>query len=277
MSENYRAIMICDLNNPKSQAYADVSIETWKDVEKVEIEKWQCYTPDTMQEADCWKRMPWAPNLKSSMGKYRDEPHYITPTEQACLTSMFHWWEHIKDTHERVIILEHDAYVRDSKKLNMLIDLIPTTDLWSAGIAAECITMSPMFVDVMMDKWKDVENPGMHIDAGPMAELHTGAHDFMHWDKKHPEYHRSVCERYQVPRRKRFLWPTKFEQNQLGYGNDINMIFNGEEGVQRAPVTQCYYPGVNTIEHHSKLGDIMGEYSKGSYRQMEILDKLDYE
>ena len=62
----------------------------------------------------------------------------------------------------------------------------------------------------------------------------------------------------------------------LAQGNDPRLIFKGKTGLQRAPVTQCYYPGVNTIKHHKKMGDLMNDYSAGSRRQMEILDKLDY-
>ena len=63
----------------------------------------------------------------------------------------------------------------------------------------------------------------------------------------------------------------------LAQGNDPRLIFKGKTGLQNAPVTQCYYPGVNTIEHHKTRGDLMNDYSAGSRRQMEILDKLDYE
>ena len=267
--------MITDFNNPKSVAYKDVSMKTWKKVSNVEVEPWQCYTPETMKESDHWPRMRWEPTLKSSAGKYSDVGHTITPTEQACLTSMYHWWEHILNTHERVIILEHDAFVRDPKKLESLVEQIPYTDLWSAGIAAECITFSPMFAKILFKKW--IPNPpDMWIDAGPMAELWTGAYHFQEWKKMHPEYSESVMEQYRLKRHDSFLWCTGTESNMLAQGNDPRLIFKGKTGLQRAPVTQCYYPGVNTIKHHKKMGDLMNDYSAGSRRQMEILDKLDY-
>jgi len=275
--EKFRAVMITDLNNPISVAYNKVSKETWKDVKSVEVEDFQCFTPETMKEAACWKLMPWAPGFKSSAGKYRDVGHTITPTEQACLTSMFHWWNHIRTTGEQVIILEHDAYVRNPKKLMSLVEHIPHTDLWSAGIAAECITMSQMFAKHLFKKWEDVENPGMHIDAGPMAELWTGAYHFEDWKKKHPQYTLSVKQRFGLEHMKSYLWPTRHEQNLLGYGNDPRKIFSGKVGLMNAPVTQCYFKGKNTIEHHKDLGDLTKDYSKGSIRQMEILDKLDYD
>ena len=115
--EKFRAVMITDFNNPKSVAYKDVSMETWKKVSNVEVEPWQCYTPETMKESDHWPRMRWEPNLKSSAGKYKDVGHTITPTEQACLTSMYHWWEHILHTHERVIKTLRDWKIRIDESL----------------------------------------------------------------------------------------------------------------------------------------------------------------
>ena len=87
---------------------------------------------------------------------------------------MFHWWKHIADTDERIIIMEHDAFVRDPDKTNMLVSQIEDHDLWCIGIAAECITMSPRLAKFAMDKWLDKMQI---IDAGPLAELWTLIHD----------------------------------------------------------------------------------------------------
>ncbi|NCX87458.1 MAG: hypothetical protein EBX05_11865, partial [Rhodobacteraceae bacterium] len=45
----------------------------------------------------------------------------------------------------------------------------------------------------------------------------------------------------------------------------------------RSPVTQCYYPGKNTIIHHKTKGDLTNDYNKATIAQMEILESLDYE
>ena len=44
----FKAVMICDFNNPISMAYSEVAIKTWEPIEAVEVERWQCYTPETI-------------------------------------------------------------------------------------------------------------------------------------------------------------------------------------------------------------------------------------
>ena len=105
--------MICDYKNPTSVAQSKIALKTWEDVKNVKVERFQCYTPDTLDTAPF--DINWG--KYSSAGKYKKDRHEITPTEKSCLTSMFHWWKHIADTGEQVIILEHDAYVRNPKKM----------------------------------------------------------------------------------------------------------------------------------------------------------------
>ena len=100
----------------------------------------------------------------------------------------------------------------------------------------------------------------MWIDAGPMAELWTGAYHFQNWKRKNPEYAESICAQYGLKRQDSFLWCTGGENNMLAQGNDPRLIFKGKTGLQRAPVTQCYYTGVNTIKHHKKMRDLMNDY-----------------
>ena len=257
----YKAKMICDFNNPISLAYANVAKKTWDDVEDVEVELWQCYTPDTEYNAPF--SVPWGEY--SSASKYKKIKHKITPTERCCLTSMFHWWKHIADTGERVIILEHDAYVRDVKKTNMMVEQIDDHELWCIGIAAECITMSPRLARFAMDKWLDKMQI---IDAGPLAELWTLIHDWGNMMRKRDK---------QV---KQTTWPTAGMRNLLGSGkvltlDDGRKILTGKRGLQRAPVTQCYFPGKNTIVHNKQKGRIL--YNDATFKQMEILEDLSYD
>ena len=75
-----------------------------------------------------------------------------------------------------------------------------------------------------------------------------------------------------VQRRNRILWPTLFSNNTLGEGNNLKRVIKGKVGFQNAPVTQCYYPKVDsTIKHHKKLGSV---YQAGTFRQMEVLESL---
>ena len=55
-------------------------------------------------------------------------------------------------------------------------------------------------------------------------------------------------------------------------GNNLVDVIKGKVGLQNAPVTQCYYPGHNTLEHHKTIGD--AQYHKGTMRQFHILEKL---
>ena len=257
----YRAVMICDFDNPVSMAYANIARKTWDDVKNVEVELWQCYTPATLFKAPF--SIPWGEY--SSASKYKTVKHKITPTEKACLTSMFHWWKHIGDKNERVIILEHDAYVRNPKKVEMLVDQIEEHDMWCIGIAAECITMSPRIARFGMDKWLDKMQL---IDAGPLAELFTLAHD---WGNHCMKLNREVDW---------ITWPTGHMKNLLSRHKlyrvaDGRLINSGKKGLQNAPVTQCYYPGKNTIIHNKYKGGI--HYKDATYNQMEILESLDYE
>lgn len=262
----YRAIMICDLNNPVSVAYSKIAIDTWKDVRGVEVERWQCYTPDTLHTAPF--EINWG--KYSSAGKYKRNKHEITPTEKACLTSMFHWWKHIAETDERVIILEHDAYVRDPESLSTLIKMMPTFDLWNPGIAMECCSLSPYFAKYCMKKWLKI---GEVIDAGPMAELWTAMEEWIQvvamYDNKLENQIRTDLG---VPARNKIMWPTIFSDNTIGIGNFINETLKGRVDKRTAPVTQVYCPGKNTLVHHSKLGGI--GYGDKTYRQMEIIDDL---
>ena len=259
----YRAVMICDFDNPVSMAYANIAKKTWDDVSNVEVELWQCYTPATEFKAPF--SIPWGE--WSSASKYKNVKHKITPTERCCLTSMFHWWKHIGDTGERVIILEHDAYVRNPKKVEMLVDQIPQHDMWCIGIAAECITLSPRVARFGMDKWLDKMQL---IDAGPMAELFTLIHD---WGNHCGKQRKRIEPKFTT-------WPTGHTKNLLGRNiiktvKDGKLLNQGKKGLQNAPVTQCYYPGKNTIVHHKQKGGI--HYKDDTYNQMEILESLDYE
>ena len=70
----------------------------------------------------------------------------------------------------------------------------------------------------------------------------------------------------------RVLWPTLHNDLKLGMGNDLKRVLKGKVGLQNAPVTQCYFPGHNTLSHHETIGD--DQYHKGTMRQFHILEKL---
>ncbi|NCX92435.1 MAG: hypothetical protein EBX03_12785 [Rhodobacteraceae bacterium] len=133
--------------------------------------------------------------------------------------------------------------------------------------------MSPRLAKFGMDKWL---NRMQIIDAGPMAELWTLIHDFgnaMFKRQRDPKFNNDL---------KFTTWPTRHMKNLLGRTKlyrvpDGKEILNGTRGLQRAPVTQAYYPGKNTIVHHKTMGDLTNAYNKTTLAQMEILESLDYE
>ena len=261
-----RAVMICDYRNPISVAYSKIALKTWKPVKNVEVERFQCYTPDTINEAPF--DINWG--KYSSAGKYKKIRHEITPTEKACLTSMFHWWKHIADTDEQVIILEHDAYVTNPKKMMQLVDALHDKDIWIPGMAMECCTMSPRFAKYCMKKWLKI---GEMIDAGPMAELWTALEEWDAYVRRHGnKVEMEILTEMNLKKRSRVLWPTLHSTNKLGMGNNLTAILKGKTGLQNSPITQCYYPGHNTLEHHATIG--AAQYHQGTMRQFHILEKL---
>jgi hypothetical protein len=262
---NFRAVMICDFNNPISMAYSKVALKTWEPIKNVKVERWQCYTPDTLDSATF--EVPWGKYSSASKYSKPGKAHKITLTEKACLTSMFHWWKHIAESGEKVIILEHDAFVRHPEKLNSMLEDWKDWDVWCPGIAAECIYINQDMAKFMMRDWLEFKRT---IDAGPLAEIHTKIWQYTK-SKMNPRYPKI-----------RALWPTLGFKNEISEVIDVtwdqkvnDMVMRGLIGTQTAPVTQCYYPGKQTIQHHKKLGKI--GYKDATYNQMEILESLDYE
>ena len=136
-------------------------------------------------------------------------------------------------------------------------------------MAMECVSISPAFAKYCMKKWLTIQE---QIDAGPMAELWTAIEEWSEVIKRRDsKIEKQILAELGVDKRSRVLWPTIFSNNTLGMGNSLRAVLKGQVGLQNAPVTQCYYPGHNTLTHHEKLGSV---YQKGTIRQMEILETL---
>ena len=134
-----------------------------------------------------------------------------------------------------------------------LVDNIYEKDLWCPGIAMECVTLHPEFAKFCMKKWLTIKE---QIDAGPMAELWTAIEEYSSYlARDNGKKEQEIKDSLGVQRRNRILWPTLFSNNTLGEGNNLKRVIKGKVGFQNAPVTQCYYPKVDsTIKHHKKLG-----------------------
>ena len=83
---------------------------------------------------------------------------------------------------------------------------------------------------------------------------------------------KKIYSEMNLKKRSRVLWPTLHSTNKLGMGNNLTAILKGKTGLQNSPITQCYYPGHNTLEHHATIG--AAQYHQGTMRQFHILEKL---
>lgn len=243
-----RAVMICDFDNPISVAYSKIAKQTWRDV-NVDLELWQCYTPKT------YDTNPF--NLKWSKYSSTGKNRVISLTEKCCFTSMFYWWHHIATTGEQVIILEHDAYVLDCHKLNMLIKQIPDHEFWCCGIAAECISISQRYGEFLMNMWL---NNNVEVTCGPLGELMRHNVDY---GKKYIDTGNLGITTACTSNRDRTLGSCKVYSHK-----HVQAIVAGTIGLQRAPVTQCYYPGKTTINHRGKI-DLYKDHER--HRHMLLL------
>lgn len=262
------AYMICDLGNPLSVAYSKVSLDTWTDVKSVDIQRVQCVTPATLESEPYSNELSWAETLRMPW-KITSQARYFTPSEKSCFTSMFKLWVKQAETSDRFLILEHDAYVRDAKKLNSLLEKIHSYDVWLPGIALETVSMSQRFAMDFVDHIHRSK-----IDLGPMGLM------------------KEFFEEYYKKPNKRNLWPASIPQTDSSGNVDYSKpqtknlsstLENGKiGGLQRAPITQCIYlkghkevselnvrhtyeAGCSTIEHTT---------ARAVTDNMEVLDSL---
>lgn len=237
MSGPYRAVMICDLNNPKSVQYTQIARHSFRNTKKIEIELWQCFVPETRRTSPY--RYVWAGT--DSRSKYKNKKREIPQLEKACLESHMYWWMEIAKSNEPIIIMEHDAYCRNTSKFEALIEQIPEHMLWNCGIAAECYTMNDKLAKYLRYKYLVERNP---VSSGPMAELFYHVNIF---------YDKMMGLGQDFPPT---LWPTERrytkKTNQLRSArNPFDCLCKTDmRHVQSAPVTQCFnYDVGNTIQH----------------------------
>jgi len=226
----YRAVMICDLTNSVSLQYSKIARETFQSTSKIDIELWQCFTPETRINNPY--KIKWADY--DARSKYKGKHRIIPDQEKACFESHFYWWMHIAKTSEQVIIMEHDAYCRNVYKFESLVNQIPNHTLWNCGLAMECYTMLPSFARFIRTVCFN-----RAVEGGPMAEL---------WDHINCFYKTKRSKKQNI---KPTLWPTKFYNKIRSESNPNDCICTrNNDSLQNAPVTQCYSNVLgNTIEH----------------------------
>ena len=225
------------MNNPKSMQYTEIARQTFKKTKKIEIELWQCFTPETRKASP--HRLVWSG--VDTRKKYLGQKRIIPQVEKACLESHMYWWFELAKAKEQVIIMEHDAYLRDASKFDALVEQIPDHMLWNCGIAAECYTLDVTFARYLSQIFLVNRTP---VSSGPLAEL------FFYVNR----FYQTMKGLGQVT--PRTLWPT--ERRYTGKPNQIKSAVNPFDclaktslaGLQSAPVTQCFnYDVGNTIQH----------------------------
>lgn len=228
-----KAYMICDLNNPVSVQYTDVSIKSFEPVsDLIEIIKVQCFVPDTIDTCPHKFKI----SAISHARKYKGQNRTIPPGERACLTSHIHQWFEQAATPERFIIMEHDAYLKDESKFRSLFARVEEFEIWNCGIAMECYSMSHRFARYMR---LYLEDDNYEATSGPMGEI------FYLYMKLHKKrYHLTSGI---LP----LLWPNIYMRNQIVSSHGQNPATAIRTGMfESAPVTQCFDATIgSTIEH----------------------------
>lgn len=147
-----KARMICDLENPISQHYTKLSIESFSPVsDLVQIEPFQCYTPETMPDFD------WCEKKGRAL------------TEKAILYSYYTLMKQLAEG-EKFIIMEHDAYLRPDY-IDLLVKWLPAHDkltAWNPGIAIEFHTVTKEVAEHFVHLCETDNN---HDVRGPMAMI----------------------------------------------------------------------------------------------------------
>lgn len=249
-----KARMICDFDNDLSMKYAELSKKSF-DGSGIDIEFVQCVTPDTVKDLPFTIR--WEQYLRTR--KWAGKKRKKTLTEQACLNSHMREWFRIAETGERHIIMEHDAYLMDKAKLDQLIGGASYYELWNAGIAMECYTMSPRLAKFIYLQYIDGNT---RVCAGPMAELWTSCE---RWGM--------ICP-YVGDRDTSVMWPDHTNTNRCATGNSISQLkkANMQIGRQLAPVTQIFCPNEGRTLDHGE--DTAMEYGGSTIRQMKVVDTI---
>lgn len=194
----YTALQIVDFNNPISMEYMEGSQKTFECVKDVlDIVPVQCYVPDTIPE-----------------GIYSDKSPR-SPTERAIAYTHYSLVERIAGG-ERIIIMEHDAYLIPEREDIFRLSLAHCNDfkLWNCGIALECYTLQKA---VALNYCRYFRAMAATEISGPMNRLHVASDN--------------TAEGM-------VLWPRLGQKNLSCISDSVYKCNKGDGIVQPAPVTQ---------------------------------------
>lgn len=171
--KSVKAFVIYDENNPVSKMYLEKSLESFADT-PLSIEKVQCVTPATLAEQK--------PVLKFTEDyvndKYIGVEKKYTDGEKACFNSHYLLWKEAAKSKSRFIILEHDAFLRSRKKLDMFLPMLKDSFAWNPGLWFECYSVEQSLAKFLEQRYETAT-----IEIGPMAEFQETASLFFDYHK----------------------------------------------------------------------------------------------
>lgn len=173
--KSVKAFVIYDENNPVSKMYLEKSLESFADT-PLSIEKVQCVTPATLAEQK--------PVLQFTK-EYRNLKHMGTGKqynegEKACFNSHYLLWKEAAKSKSRFIILEHDAFLKNRKKLDMFLPMLPNSYAWNPGLWMECYSVEQSLAKFLTQRY--TVSP---VEIGPMAEFQETVNLFHDFNKNY--------------------------------------------------------------------------------------------
>lgn len=189
-----KAYMICDMNNPVSTHYLELSLSQFSIIDSLDIEPYQCFTPETLPEFEF------------------DETRQRTPSEKATIYTHYSLWKKAIETGEDFWIMEHDAYLRPDR-IDSFWDAIqkyedPKFNICSItlGIGAEMYKGTKQWFGAISDLFENERKSGgvvkfprrgrVVMKGGPLGYMSCGNQVLYQTSKKRPSLAmHNVCVR----------------------------------------------------------------------------------
>lgn len=228
------AYIIADLNNPVSQRYLDLSLESFKAVEDlIRITPVQCETPSTTPD-----RYPPKP---ADQIDYNVDPFYLAPGEslkgrffggsfddntiyQAIMYSQYKLIKRIADG-EPIAIMEHDAAIVNEDSFRYMIDEYwGEVDVFMPGACMEFYGLSQRFAKQFIAVMDDFPSTDRRF-TGPFGVMHVHTLDPNLFDQDYD-----------------YLVPMKCieDRDKIGFGNTIAEVIEGMTFAEHDPATKQF-------------------------------------
>ena len=228
------AYIIADLNNPVSQRYLDLSLESFEAVKDlVRITPVQCETPSTTPVR--------YPAKTSDEIDYTVDPFFVASDEglkgrffggsfddneiyQAIMYSQYKLIKRIADG-DPIAIMEHDAAIVNEDSFRYMIDEYwGEVDVFMPGACMEFYGLSQRFAQQFIAL----------MDDFPMTKRRfTGPFGAMHIHSANPDL---------FDQNNLYLVPMKCieDRDKIGYGTNINLVIEGKTFAEHDPACKQY-------------------------------------